>query len=141
MNKEKVKKLKAKISDLESYNNEFKKLQEEFDENNSFIIERLEAIKKDIEILKDEVSIEALAEYKKTGSKTIGFGIKVKTMTKKIISYPMKTAFDWAKEKGLFLKLDENEFKKVAENLNLDFITVTKTENNIVTFPSKGLDI
>lgn len=49
-----------------------------------------------------------------------GFGVQ----ERKNIVYDEKRAFEFAKEKDMFLMLDKKSFEKAVEGLNLDFVEV-----------------
>ena len=53
----------------------------------------------------------------------------------KKLNYDEKIAFDWAKEKQMFLQFDKKGFEKAATSLNLEFVEETTTLR--ATFPSK----
>lgn len=60
-----------------------------------------------------------------------GFGVQ----ERKNIVYDEKKAFEFAKEKDMFLILDKKSFEKAVEGLNLDFV---KVKNEVkVTVPKE----
>lgn len=117
---EKIKELKEKIEDFEA----MKELKKDKDNLYATIMQSVvDAIKSkeyEIENLKDEINIDCLDEYKITKDKNMPGGLKIKSF--KTLTYDIEKALEWAKEKGLFLLLDEKGFKKSAETLNLDFV-------------------
>jgi hypothetical protein len=131
MTEEKIQQLKTNMELLEKQTADIKKAREEFE----LMIENQIVNKQNLEnrilSIKSDLTTEALAEFKKTGIKKLlgGLGIQERAT----ISYSPDKAFEFAKEKMLFLQLDKKAFEKVAGSLLLPFVTTgTKT---IVTFP------
>ncbi len=86
-----------------------------------------------VEDLKDQVRPMAIAEFEKTGSKKMWGGIGIQE--KSSMTFDAAKALAFAKEKDMFLKLDETAFKKVAPGLGLDFVKVGQV--TAVTFPKE----
>ena len=126
-------KLKVVIEAKEKIDAEIKAKKEAFEE--TLKAEKIiqENYENEINQLKSELSEKAIKSFEETKSKTFIGGIKVQEVKK--LNYDEKTAFDWAKEKQMFLQFDKKGFEKAANSLNLDFV-----EENITlraTFPSK----
>ena len=133
MGKEMLLKLKVMLEAKEKIDAEIKAKKEAFEE--TLKAERLiqENYENEINQLKSELSEKAIKNFEETKNKTYIGGIKVQEVKK--LNYDEKTAFEWAKEKQMFLQFDKKGFEKAAPSLNLDFV-----EENITlrtTFPSK----
>ncbi len=95
--------------------------------------ERVKTLESEVENLKDEVTPLAIAEFKETKIKKMWGGIGIQEKT--VVSWDSAKALAFAKEKDMFLKLDEAAFKKVAASLGLDFVKTEKVE--AVTWPKE----
>ena len=133
MEKEMLLKLKVMIEAKEKVDAEIKAKKEAFEE--TLKAERLiqENYENEINQLKAELSEKAIKNFEETKSKTFIGGIKVQEAKK--LNYDEKIAFDWAKEKQMFLQFDKKGFEKAATSLNLEFVEETTTLR--ATFPSK----
>jgi len=87
----------------------------------------------EIENLKNTIGPLAIAEFKETGHKKMWGGVGVRETTS--VNWDHDKALAFAKEKDMFLILDDATFKKAAPTLGLDFVTVT-TEPR-ATFPKE----
>lgn len=119
---------------LDALKGALKMKEDTFKEENKGLMKSIEEAKEFISNEKKIIEEKILEEFKK--DKTVkkfygGLGVQ----ERKAITYDSKVALDWAKEKDMFLLLDKKSFEKVAESLNLDF--VTSDTNDIVTFPKK----
>ena len=94
---------------------------------------RVKTLAAEIDNHKSTIGPLAIAEFKETGHKKMWGGVGIQE--KKTISYDAAKALAFAKEKDMFLILDEATFKKAAPTLRLDFVTVT-TEPG-ATFPKE----
>jgi len=65
-----------------------------------------------------------ISAYQLTGEKRPGPGVEVKEFL--VLSYAEQDAFNWAKQHGLALKLDEKAFKRIAEVNTPDFVTIKR---------------
>ncbi len=87
----------------------------------------------EIENLENEVRPLAIAEYQATTHKKMWGGIGIQE--KSSMTFDAAKALAFAKEKDMFLKLDEVTFKKAAPTLGLDFVKIEKVPT--VTFPKE----
>lgn len=133
LQREKVKELISLMESLEATKATIKSREDLFKESIANEVE----IKKNQEIaiasLKEELSSEALEEFKESGNKKLLGGIGIRET--ETVSYDLKDAFKWAKEKDMFLQLDDKAFKKAVKSLGLDFVKTDKVAS--VTFPAK----
>lgn len=133
LQREKVKELIDLMESLEATKANIKSREDLFKESIAGEVE----IKKNQEIaiadLKEQLSSEALEEFKESGNKKLLGGIGIRETEK--VSYDLKDAFNWAKEKDMFLQLDDKAFKKAVKSLGLDFVKTDKVAS--VTFPAK----
>jgi hypothetical protein len=133
MDNGKLKELKG-LMDKELHLSEaIKESQKELDLKNKVIIETRDSHKKQIATLKAEITEEALKEFEETGVKKLAGGVGIQV--KKTLSYDSDVAFEYCKQRGLFLKFDDKSFNKVATDLGVDF--VTPGTKNTVTFPKE----
>lgn len=129
----KLERLKALQADLDNEYEIVKSLKQDFELEHKARFDKIISQKKEIEELKVLIHADACDEFEKTGEKKLlgGIGIRVK----KTIDYNPKEAFEFAKEKGLFLQLDKRAFEKAAPDLGVDFVKVTEEPG--VTFPKE----
>lgn len=131
MNKNKVNELASLVEALETNSNLIKEMKAKHKKE----LEALDLSKKSLESMiskiKEEIEKEAIKEFKETGNKTLYGGIKVQEA--KTLEYDEKKAFEFAKEKGLFLILDKKAFEKTAPTLAEKWIKVGTSEK--VTYP------
>lgn len=94
-------------------------------------LEQKKVTAEEINEIKAQISSEALDDFERTGEKKMlgGIGIRISSG----IQYDEKKAFEFAKEKDMFLTLDKKAFDKAADGLGLDF--VQSVEKKTVTFP------
>lgn len=133
MEKELLLKLKVMIEAKEKVDAEIKAKKEAFEETLKAERAIQENYENEINQLKAELSEKAIKNFEETKSKTFIGGIKVQEVKK--LNYDEKIAFDWAKEKQMFLQFDKKGFEKAATSLKLDFVDETTTIR--ATFPSK----
>ena len=86
-----------------------------------------------IDELKDKIRPLAIAEYQATTHKKMWGGIGIQK--KSSMTFDAAKALAFAKEKDMFLKLDDAAFRKVAPGLGLDFVKIEKAP--AVTFPKE----
>ena len=133
LQREKVKEL-ISLMDKEFHLSEaIKASEQELKDKNKVLIETRDLHKKQIADLKEKLSSEALEEFKESGNKKLLGGIGIRET--ETVSYDLKDAFNWAKEKDMFLQLDDKAFKKAVKSLGLDFVKTDKVAS--VTFPAK----
>ena len=133
LNGDNVKELARLIESLEATKATIKSKEDLFKESISLDVEIKKTQELAIADLKEQLSIEAVEEFKETGNKKLLGGIGIRET--ETISYDLKQAFDWAKEKDMFLQLDDKAFKKAVKSLGLDFVKTDKVTS--VTFPAK----
>jgi hypothetical protein len=133
--KEKVEELEKRIENLENLKTQKKEKEFQFKEDNKVILDGILEEEKEIKLLKENIEIHCLAEYKinKLNKEFLG-GIKIKEYAQ--VKYDKDKALNWAKEKNMFLLLDQKAFEKAADSLNLDFV---ETDEKLlkVTYPKK----
>lgn len=105
---------------------------ESFAEKYAVELDRLIRCQDICDKIRPEVERLALADYSENKNKKLFGGIGIQE--RKNLEYDQATAFNFAKEKGMFISFDKKAFEKVAESLNLDFVK-SKTEPK-VTFPA-----
>jgi len=133
-----VEKFKSDVSFLQELQEKeailLEDLKKEEEKFKSFISEKKETLletKKAIADQKELLNNEGVKIFNETGEKTLFGGLKIQSRTVK--EYDERKAFDFAKEKGMFLLLDKKGFEKAASSLDLDFYEEKKVER--VTFP------
>ena len=94
---------------------------------------RVKTLAAEVNNLQNTIGPLAIAEFKKTNNKKMWGGVGIQE--KKIVFYDAAKALTFAKEKDMFLILDDATFMKAAPTLGLDFVTV-KTEPR-ATFPKE----
>lgn len=131
--KRSLEELKAVNSEYENYKAALFEAKEEFNIKYSKLIESIK--EKEQEITNKKVLIEAMAkdQFLKTGEKKLLGGIGIRE--KKMISYDLKKAEAFAKEKNMFMIFDSKSFEKAATSLNLDFVSESTVTQ--VTFPNE----
>jgi len=133
MNVERLKQLKIAMEKLEEYKTDLEWRKAEFEQENEQLYRSIVDLNKEITECKEVLKENAEAGFKKDGQKKRlgGFGIRVSIVPE----YDETEAFNWAKEKDLFLQLDKNSFEKVAKTGELDFVKLV--EKITVTAPTK----
>ena len=133
MDRDKIMGLKLAIDSEQKVLDELNVKKAEFDAANRELIERLAQHREQVSSLKEELKLEAEAEFNTTGLKKLlgGVGIRVGSS----LGYEPDKALSWAKEHQLCLKLDVKEFEAIAKTQDLDF--VTKEDKVTVTFPKE----
>ena len=81
-------------------------------------------IQKEITDLETTARAFALEQFELTKEPKIGYGLSI--VQHKQFEYDSDKALEWAKERGLALKLDTSKFKKLAEVEELDFVSFDK---------------
>jgi len=126
----------------------YKELTESLEEKKAEIKAKKDELEKQIAPLKDELSkisddvskeaseIEDIVTklFEATGDKKFygGFGVQ----NRKEIKYDESEAFEWAKEKGMFLQLDKKSFEKAAPTMEKDLNGIVEVKKKVkVTFP------
>jgi len=123
--KEKVVSFSETRNAIEFVDKEIKSVFEKYDAEIAELKLKKEELSKKLDTTFSLIEEEIKAEFEKNPKvkKFIGgFGIQ----ERKNFVYDSKLAFDFAKEKGIFLKLDEKSFEKAIEGLNLDFVKEEK---------------
>ena len=85
--------------------------------------QEIEAVREWAEELADvdaNLRTEAVAAYLETGERKPAPGIEIKVFD--ALHYNPDDAYEWAKEHGLALKLDDAAFKNIAKAQRLDFV-------------------
>jgi len=131
--KEQVNELKKAMAELEYQEGCYAQEKKHFDDKMFTTTEIIKATKEQIEKIKQEINPLAVAEYESTGEKKLIGGIGIQC--RKTLDYDESKAFEFAKQKQMFLQLDKKSFEKVAASLGLDF--VKEGEKVIVTFPKE----
>ena len=117
---------------------ELKKIQEEeklrfeeYQKNNAALMLEKEGAQKDVDVMKETITVHARKDFEETGEKKLlgGIGIRVGTT----MDYDAEKAFGWALHHKLCLALDKREFEKIAKTQDIEF--VKKEEKVVVTFP------
>jgi len=131
--KDKLKELKSLIEEQEENNKIIYASRVEFEESQVDNYTINQKISEEIDILREDLKIDAIELYEKDGNKKLygGLGIRIT----KVLDYSQDTAFKWALEHKLCIMLNKREFEKIAKTQDIDF--VTKGENIIVTFPKE----
>jgi len=133
MMKEKVNELAEILDKQKEVQEKIALKREEFEKENFYLFALQDEFRERITVVKECISLEAETEFEKTGNKKLYGGIGIRVLTK--LLYEETTAFDWAKEHSLCLKLDSRAFDKIAKTQEIDF--VKKEEKVTVTFPAK----
>jgi hypothetical protein len=128
-----IKKLDSELKSLTNIEADLQKEKTIYDEKIKNLIESKTAITDTITKLKEEINVEALKEFKETKNKAYCAGIGIQE--RKSITYDSAKAFTFAKEKQMFLKLDEKAFEKAATSLGLDWVKEEKVL--LVTYPKE----
>ena len=101
-----------------------KQRQDLFNNQNAELINGRLEIQKEITDLETTARAFALEQFELTKEPKIGYGLSI--VQRKQFEYDSDKAFEWAKERGLALKLDASKFKKLAEVEELDFVSFDK---------------
>lgn len=133
INKESLKDLQKARMELEYQKNALAEKHEAYLESTADIREIIRATEEQIEKLQISLKAQGLDEYSETGSKQLTGGLGIRCG--KTLEYDESKAFEFAKEKDMFLQLDKKAFEKAAPSLGLDF--VTQSEKISVTFPKE----
>lgn len=133
INKESLKDLQKARTELEYQKNALAEKHEAYLESTADIREIIRATEEQIDFLTAELKTQGLDEYAETGNKQLTGGLGIRCS--KSLEYDESKAFEFAKEKDMFLQLDKKAFEKVAPSLGLDF--VTQSEKISVTFPKE----
>lgn len=133
MKRENLEKLKTLQEQLELKQTYIKSRKEEFGKLLKNDTDYVDNLKSQIELYKQGIEVEALAEFKETGKKSLLGGVKIQV--KKLIKYDLTKALAYCKEKDMFLTFDKKAFEKVAAGLGLVFVKTETVEK--VTFPKE----
>lgn len=133
MDEKKIDSLAYLLADESTLKQKIEILRKEFDESNFELFQKYAKIRQKIIDEKTEISVDAILEFDQTGEKKLYGGVGIRVMTKFV--YDENTAFDWAKEHSLCLKLDSKAFDKIAKTQEISF--VKKEEKITATFPSE----
>jgi len=106
---------------------------EVFQDETTYLSSQLQETKDQIDQSKIFIKEQAKIHYTVTNEKKMYGGIGIRVGKK--LEYNSEKAFNFAKEKDMFLMLDKKAFEKVAAGLKLDF--VEELNNVIVTFPKE----
>jgi hypothetical protein len=101
-----------------------KQKQDLFNNQNAELINARIEIQKEIFDLETNARKFALEQFEVTKEPKIGYGLTI--VQHKQCEYDETKAFEWAKDRGLALKLDATKFKKLAELEELDFVSFDK---------------
>lgn len=138
MDREKLEKYKEIEDKVKEFVSILSAKKEVFENSLKIEKEAKKALEEDLAKLKEEITVEAKAEFKENKVKKLLGGVGITENTS--YAYDKKDALKWSKEKDLFLKLDESAFNTFVKTTELDF--VVKTENIIkVSFPTKGIKL
>lgn len=113
-----------------------KSKKEEFEMDNAVLIGSIKEKDEEENILKSELKIQALCEFRDTQNKKLLGGIGIRVGTK--LQYEEKDAIVWATENmpvAIKSIIDKKMFEGFAKGAELDF--VEKEENVSVTFPKE----
>ena len=123
--------LKDRLTELESQRtlltankDVIKSLREDFEERHKLLIEKIKDDALAVSETETEIRKIALEDFAKNGSKEVGFGVGIRVVKK--YDYDKMTAFSWAKEHDMALKLDEPAFRKIAQVQDIDFVKVSE---------------
>lgn len=131
LTKEIVLEFDSKRSKVEKLKEELKTQKEIFEKTITGIKYEIQEAEKELESTKNILEEQALAEYAETKEKNLIGGFKIQD--RKYLEYDATEAFNWAKEKGMFLLMDIKQFEKSVPALNLDFVKQKTKEQ--VTYP------
>lgn len=136
MEQEKIKLLKEKSTELDSLKSSLAAEKIIFEKNNAGLIKEIQMMEDSYNTTKDEIKIQAVEEFEKTGQKKLLGGIGIRILKK--IFYDESVAIDWANmNMSVAVKqvLDKRQFETYAKSTELDF--VKKEESITVTFPKE----
>ncbi len=125
--------LRAAMADHDNAREALSKRRTEFEKSIETEAMHVRMLAGEVEGLKNEVRPLAIAEYQATTHKKMWGGIGIQE--KSSMTFDAVKALAFAKEKDMFLKLDDAAFKKVAPGLGLEFVKVEKV--TAVTFPKE----
>jgi len=134
MKQENIIQLKATRTNLDDLKVELAEKKQEFEEQNSELIEKIEKTTLDLNGCIDQVKVSAMEEFRETGEKKLLGGIGIRILTS--LKYDEQAAIDWADAKmpvALKTILDKKQFETYAKSTDLDF--VKKVESICVTIP------
>ena len=135
--KELVKELSVVRDNFSSVKGAYDLALSEFYKQHDNELEIISEIKEQEKTLMDSIRELALEEFSKNGEKKLygGIGIRV-GKDKTMYNYDEGEALSFAKEKGMFLKLDVGPFESAIESLDLDFVSKEVVAGKAtVTFP------
>lgn len=130
-----------KIKDLKIMLEQHAKLKEELDlsykQFELTLSDKIEAKKNFetlIEQLKEDIKVEAIAEFEQTQNKKLAGGIGIREM--KNIVYDEVEALNWAKKHQLCLALDKKAFETLAKASPIEDMEMKVDVKTTVTFPA-----
>ncbi len=136
-----VTQLRDKRKELELLSDTFKVLEETFRTQHGDLLNEIDGLKYEINELDKSIREEAVFDYEINGNKApcAGIGIRVTTQ----YDYEPTAAFDWAKQHGMALMLDNKAFKEIckSETNRPKFVEVSEvTTTTIATDLEKALN-
>ena len=142
MTRENLEKLKVIQIQIADSKDALKERKEAFEKSEKGAMDFIANLQSQETLYKQGIEVEALAEFKETGKKTLLGGIKVQEKKIVTISYKPEDALKFAKDKDMFLMFDKKGLEKAIPSLGeLKWVT-TKTETiGKVTFPTAGIKL
>ena len=133
--KEQLMNLNGKLSLLDNLQDQLKEKKEAFEKENEVLISDIISTKETIVSTKEDLSADAIAEFKETEQKKLTGGLGIRVSEKLI--YDHEEAFQWGVNHAMALSLDKKAFEKIAkaDRSNMSFVSVE--EKLTVTFPAK----
>ena len=104
--------------------NVLKGFRDEFEKKHNDFIQKIRQDAEDVSETETAIRKLALEDFAKNKDRDVGFGVKVKIMTR--YDYDKATAFAWAKKHEIALRLDDAAFKKIAQVQDIDFVKVSE---------------
>jgi len=123
INKELIKQYKNCEDTVIRYEKQLSELQEQFDVENSSIINQIKTHKEDMVDHKEQLKEQGLVEYKETGSKQLTGGLSI--AVSKTYDYEDSEAIEWARKNmpvAILEKLNTKMFKAHIKDNKLDFV-------------------
>lgn len=132
--KENVKQYDEVRKIIESKKEEITDRKKEYERSISIIVDQIRIFEEKLATTLKDIETELKEEFKKDNTVKKfygGFAIQ----EKKKIEYKEEDAFNWCREKDMFLTYDKKSFEKACEGLKLDFVKVAKEPS--VTVPKE----
>ena len=140
MKEEQIRLLKEESGRLAELKAQLSIIQEEnrnnFERDNAHLMTRLQEVEAEVNVIKEEVKLSALEDFKETGEKKLLGGIGIRIFMK--LDYSEDAALKWAKENmqvAIKQAIDKRKFENFAKTAELDFVTVR--QSTTVTFPKE----